>query len=327
MTWLGELTRSGSALRCRPVRCGEGTLEVLIFLAVIAVLIVLPSLRICNEWERKIVLRIGRFAGVRGPGVFLLVPWIERTPFTVDLRTMTSSFTAEQTLTRDNVPVNVDTIIFWRVIDPARAVLEVANYATAVMGAAQAALRDIIGQNDLSRVLGERSALDVAITESLDAQTEPWGIKVSSVRMRDIKIPDMLQDAMSRVAQAERERQSRVILGDSEVMVAQRFADAGSVYEHNPMALHLRGMNMLYEVMRTGAGTSVVIVPASAVESMTFGGISGITALARETAITAGQRPEGQQPTAVSPPPSTAPPEQHYEPPTFPTEPGPEPRI
>ncbi len=301
-------------------------MEILIILAVIALLIVLPSLRICSEWERKIVLRIGRFAGVRGPGVFLLLPWIERTPFTVDLRTMTSSFTAEQTLTRDNVPVNVDTIIFWRVIDPARAVLEVANYASAVMGAAQAALRDIIGQNDLSRVLGERAALDVAITETLDAQTEPWGIKVSSVRMRDIKIPDMLQDAMSRVAQAERERQARVILGDSEVMVAQRFAEAGNVYENNPMALHLRGMNMLYEVMRTGTGTSTVIVPSSAVESMTFGGLSGITALARESTITAGQQPPTSRPP-VNPPRSTPPPEQHYEPPTFPTGQGPEPTI
>src|SRR5687768_11165586 len=160
-------------------------MEPLIFLVVLVLLIAIPSLRVCNEWERKIVLRIGRFAGVRGPGIFLLLPYIERTPFTIDLRTVTSSFTAEQTLTKDNVPVNVDTIIFWRVIDPARAVLEVANYATAVMGAAQAALRDIIGQNDLSRVLGERAALDEAMTESLDAQTEPWGIKVSSVRMRD----------------------------------------------------------------------------------------------------------------------------------------------
>jgi len=299
-------------------------LEILIFLAVVAVLIVLPSLRICSEWERKIVLRIGRFAGVRGPGVFLLLPWIERTPFTVDLRTMTSSFTAEQTLTKDNVPVNVDTILFWRVIDPARAVLEVANYSTAVMGAAQAALRDIIGQNDLSRVLGERAALDLAMTETLDAQTEPWGIKVSSVRMRDIKIPDILQDAMSRVAQAERERQARVILGESEVMVAQRFAEAGSMYANNPMALHLRGMNMLYEVMRTG-GTATVIVPSTAVESMSFGGISGVTALAQQMQHTGGL-PASGAPAAASPtPPSPPPPssQEHYEPPTFPSGPGP----
>jgi regulator of protease activity HflC (stomatin/prohibitin superfamily) len=296
--------------------------ELLIVLAVLVLGVLLPSLRVCNEWERKIVLRIGRFAGVRGPGVFLLLPWIERTPFTVDLRTVTSSFTAEQTLTKDNVPVNVDTIIFWRVVDPARAVLEVANYATAVMGAAQAALRDIIGQNDLSRVLGERAALDMAITETLDAQTEPWGIKVSSVRMRDIKIPDMLQDAMSRVAQAERERQARVILGDSEVMVAQRFADAGAVYENNPMALHLRGMNMLYEVMRTG-GATTVIVPSTAVESMNFGGVTGITALAQENAIASGQAPgPGGAPTPPRPQAPLPPPPPPFPEPPFGQEPG-----
>ncbi len=254
---------------------------------VVLLLIILPSLRMCSEWERKVVLRLGRFAGVRGPGIFLLLPWIERTPFTIDLRTMTSSFTAEQTLTRDNVPVNVDTILFWRVIDPGRAVLQVADYVSAVMGVAQTALRDIIGQNDLSRVLSERASIDASMTEVMDAQTESWGIKVSSVQMRDIKIPDVLQDAMSRVAQADRERQARIILGDSEVAVAQRFADAGIVYDQNPMALHLRGMNMLYEVMKTG-GTATVIVPSTAVESMSFGGMAGITALARGLAPTGG---------------------------------------
>jgi regulator of protease activity HflC (stomatin/prohibitin superfamily) len=278
----------------------------IIVIVALFLLVLLPMVRICSEWERKIVLRLGRFAGVRGPGVFFLVPWIEQTPFTVDLRTVTSSFTADQTLTKDNVPVNVDTIIFWRVMDPARAVLEVANYSTAVLGAAQAALRDIIGQSDLSKVLGERSALDLALTDILDSQTEPWGIKVSSVRIRDIKIPGELQDAMSRVAQADRERQARVILGDSEVLVAQRFADAGSVYENNPMALHLRGMNMLYEVMRTG-GTSTVIVPSTAVETMNFGGITGITALARETEISMGQASGAERPRPIAPPPPPLP--------------------
>ena len=267
----------------------EGVLAVVFILA----LIIIPSLRMCSEWERKVVLRLGRFTGIRGPGVFLLLPWIERTPFTLDLRTITSSFTAEQTLTRDNVPVNVDTIIFWRVLDPARAVLAVTDYTSAVMGAAQTALRDIIGQNDLARVLGERAALDVAMTEMLDSQTEPWGVKVSSVRMRDIKIPDILQDAMSRVAQADRERQARVILGDSEVQVAQRFADAGAVYANNPIALHLRGMNMLYEVMKTG-GTATVIVPSSAVESMNFGGLTGVTALSHDIAPPAVLPPAAQ---------------------------------
>jgi regulator of protease activity HflC (stomatin/prohibitin superfamily) len=283
----------------------------LIGLLVVVLLIVVPSLRICSEWERKVVLRLGRFGGVRGPGVFFLLPWIERTPFTVDLRTVTSSFTAEQTLTKDNVPVNVDTILFWRVMDPARAVLQVENYTAAVMGAAQTALRDIIGQNDLNRVLSDRAALDIAMTENLDRQTEPWGVKVSSVQMRDIKIPDVLQDAMSRVAQADRERQARVILGDSEVAVAQRFADAGAVYDNNPMALHLRGMNMLYEVMKAG-GTATVIVPSTAVESMSFGGVSGITALARE--VTQVERQEANRGTPPTTPPSINPPDMETPP-------------
>jgi regulator of protease activity HflC (stomatin/prohibitin superfamily) len=253
----------------------------IVVIVVLIIIVLMSSLRQCSEWQRKVVLRLGRFSGVRGPGIFFLLPFVERTPFTIDLRTVTSGFKAEQTLTRDNVPVNVDTILFWRVIDPSLAVLQVVDYTSAVMGAAQTALRDIIGRTDLAQVLSDRTALDTAMTETLDHQTEPWGVKVLSVQMRDIKIPDVLQDAMSRVAQAERERQARMILGDSEVAVAQRFSEAGKVYDTNPMALHLRGMNMLYEVMKAG-GTSTVIVPSSAVESMTFGGLSGLTALAKE---------------------------------------------
>lgn len=272
-----------------------------IFILFVIFFVILPSLRICSEWERKVVLRLGRFAGVRGPGVFLLLPYIERTPFTIDMRVVTSNFIAEQTLTRDNVPVSVDTVVFWRVVDPAKAVLEITNYPDAVQGAAQSALRDIIGRSDLSQVLSHRAELDAAMTQTLDVQTEPWGIKVDSVRMRDIKIPDLLQDAMSRVAQAERERQARIILGESEVAVAQRFADAGRLYEQNPMALHLRGMNMLYEVMKAG-GSSTVIVPSSAVESMSLGGVSGITALAKEAALATAAATGGAVPTPPSPP-------------------------
>ncbi|HZS01341.1 MAG TPA: SPFH domain-containing protein [Chloroflexota bacterium] len=253
---------------------------VVIFLIVVAIIIVTASLRICSEWERKVVLRLGRFAGVRGPGIFFLLPFVERTPFTVDLRTVTSSFTAEQTLTRDNVPVNVDTIIYWRVVDPGRAVLQVEDYRAAVLGAAQTALRDIIGRSNLSQVLSERTAIDEELTRVLDAQTEPWGVKATAVLMRDIKIPDALQDAMSRVAQAERERDARVILGESERLIAERFAEAGLVYHDNPMALHLRGMNMLYETMRQNPG-SIVIIPSSAVESMALGGMTGLTAMAQ----------------------------------------------
>jgi regulator of protease activity HflC (stomatin/prohibitin superfamily) len=251
----------------------------LIFLLVVIFVFCTYCLRICSEWERRIVLRLGRFAGVRGPGLFFLLPLIETTPYTIDLRTVTSSIKAEQTLTRDNVPVNVDTVIYWKVIDPKSAVLEVANYADAVLGAAQTALRDIIGRSDLATVLSDRAGLDTSMTKVLDAQTEPWGVKVISVQMRDIQIPAALQDAMSRVAQASRESQARILLGDSEIAIAQRFADAGKVYEQNSMAVHLRGMNMLYEVMKAG-GTSTVIVPSSAVQSMSFGGLAGITALA-----------------------------------------------
>ena len=250
------------------------------FLFFLILATVFASLRICNEWERKVVLRLGRFAGVRGPGIFFLMPYLETTPFTIDMRMITSSFTAEQTLTRDNVPVNVDTVIYWRVVNAQKAVLEVADYASAVTAAAQTALRDSIGRTNLTEVLSERTSLDAAMTQTLDQQTEPWGIKVQSVQMRDIKIPDSLQDAMSRVAQADRERQARLLLGQSEVDIAKRFAEAGSLYTENPMALHLRGMNMLYEVMKQ-SGTQTVIVPSAAVESMNFGSIAGITAMAR----------------------------------------------
>ncbi len=279
-----------------------GAIAVLI---VIALVVLFSSLRMCSEWQRKVVLRLGRFTGVRGPGIFFLLPFAEQTPYTIDLRTVTSSFTAEQTLTKDNVPVNVDTIVFWRVIDPAKAVLQVQNYTAAVLGSAQTSLRDVIGKSDLAQVLSQRQDLDTAMTDSLDAQTEPWGIKVLSVQMRDIKIPDMLQEAMSRVAQADRERQARLVLGDSEVQIAQRFADAGHIYDTNPMGLHLRGMNMLYEVMK-GGNSSTVIVPSSAVESMTFGSMAGLTALAKEqqaAAIAAAPSPVIAVAPAPTPPP------------------------
>ncbi|MGN6701330.1 MAG: slipin family protein [Thermomicrobiales bacterium] len=265
---------------------GNGIAAGLFLLGLIVIFILIlifSTIRICSEWQRKVVLRLGRFAGVRGPGIFFLLPFIEQTPFTIDMRTVTNSYTAEQTLTRDNVPVNVDIVVFWQVVEPASAVLRVENYAAAVGGAAQTALRDSIGRSDLSQVLSDRAGLDAAMTHALDAQTEPWGIKVQSVQIRDIQIPAVLPEAMRRVAQSERERQSRLVLGESEVQVAERFAHAGDLYHDNPMALHLRGMNMLYEVMKAG-GTNVVIVPSGAVESMSFGNISGVTALAQEAA-------------------------------------------
>jgi regulator of protease activity HflC (stomatin/prohibitin superfamily) len=254
-----------------------GWVPTVIVLAIV-VIIILASLRMCSEWERKVVLRLGRYTGVRGPGIFFLLPFVETTPFTIDTRVATSQFSAESTLTRDGASVTVDAIMYWRVVDAGLAAIRVADYTSAVMGAAQGALRDIIGRNDLSTLLSQRHELDLQLTLILDEQTEPWGIKVQSVQLRDIKVPANLQDALSRMAQAERERQARVILGESEVQVAQQFAQAGDLYRQHPTALHLRGMNMLYETMRSGL-SSVIVVPSSALESMNLGAIGGLNAL------------------------------------------------
>jgi len=280
----------------------ESLLPTIIVLVLIVVTI-LASLRMCSEWERKVVLRLGRYTGVRGPGIFFLLPYIETTPFTIDTRVATSQFTAESTLTKDGASVSVDSIMYWRVIDAGLAAIKVANYTQAVMGAAQGALRDIIGRNDLSTLLSQRRELDEQLTVILDEQTEPWGIKVQSVQLRDIKVPDNLQDALSRMAQAERERQARVILGESEVQVAQKFAEAGELYREHPTALHLRGMNMLYETMRSGVA-SVIVVPSSALESMNLGAIGGLAALARATDGQKAPTPPNAA-TPTPPPPTT----------------------
>jgi regulator of protease activity HflC (stomatin/prohibitin superfamily) len=250
----------------------------ILIVAIVIVITILSSLRICSEWERKVVLRLGRFGGVRGPGIFFLLPYVETTPFTIDMRVVTTPFQAEQTLTKDGASVTVDAIMYWRIVDAGRASIQVANYVQAVMGAAAGGLRDIIGRNDLSTVLSQRRELDEQLTYILDEQTEPWGIKVQSVQLRDIKVPDNLQDALSRMAQAEREKQARVILGESEILVAKQFAEAGEQYRMHPTALHLRGMNMLYETMRSGVA-SVIVVPSSALETMNLGAIGGISAL------------------------------------------------
>jgi regulator of protease activity HflC (stomatin/prohibitin superfamily) len=247
----------------------------LIVLVVLIIIVVLASLRLCNEWQRKVVLRLGRYTGVRGPGVFLLLPFVERTPFTIDMRVTTSTFKAEQTLTNDGASVTVDAILYWRVVDAGRAAIQVSNYAGAVLGAAQGALRDIIGRNDLATLLSQRRELDDQLTQILDEQTEPWGIKVQSVQLLDIKVPDSLQDALSRMAQAERERQARIVLGQSEQAIAQLFSEAAEIYRADPTALHLRGMNMLYETMRSGLAT-VIVVPSSAVDSMNLGALGGL---------------------------------------------------
>jgi len=277
-----------------------GTIGALI-IALLVIVTILSSLRICSEWERKVVLRLGRFGGVRGPGIFFLLPYIERTPFTIDTRVVTTPFQAEQTLTKDGASVTVDAIMYWRIVDAGRAAIQVANYTQAVMGAAAGGLRDIIGRNDLSTVLSQRRELDEQLTLILDEQTEPWGIKVQSVQLRDIKVPETLQDALSRMAQAERERQARVILGESEIQVAQQFAQAGELYREHPTALHLRGMNMLYETMRAGVG-SVIVVPSSALDSMNLGVIGGLQSLAAQSQ--AAQPADGRR---QPPPPPASP--------------------
>jgi len=256
----------------------------------IVVVTILASLRMCSEWERKVVLRLGRYTGVRGPGIFFLLPFVETTPFTVDTRVVTSQFSAESTLTKDGASVTVDAIMYWRVVDAGLAAIRVANYTDAVMGAAQGALRDIIGRNDLSTLLSQRHELDLQLTMILDEQTEPWGIKVQSVQLRDIKVPANLQDALSRMAQAERERQARLILGESEVQVARQFSQAGDLYREHPTALHLRGMNMLYETMRSGHA-SLIVVPSSALESMNLGAIGGLSALQKRAEDNANSTP------------------------------------
>ena len=279
-----------------------GVIGTIIVIALILI-VVFASLRICQEWERKVVLRLGNFTGVRGPGVFFLLPFLEQTPYTVDMRVVTNAFKAEQTLTKDGASVAVDAVVYYRVLDAGRAVIRVNNYIAAVMGAAQGALRDTIGRNDLATLLSQRRELDEQLTVILDEQTEPWGIKVESVQLQDIKVPDSLQDAMSRMAQAERERQARVILGESELSVARMFQEAGDVYQQNPTALHLRGMNMLYETMRNGTG-SIIVVPSSALDSMNLGLVGGLGALVRETK--ADSQPKGPADGSVSPPLGTS---------------------
>jgi regulator of protease activity HflC (stomatin/prohibitin superfamily) len=249
-----------------------------IILIVLAV-IVFASLKMARQWEKAVILRAGKFTAVKGPGLFGIIPILDNITAWVDTRIRTTQFVAEQTLTKDTVPVDVDAIIFWVVTDVRRAALEVANYGAAVAWAAQTSLREMIGAADLATLLSNRQAADEQLRKTIDAKTTDWGISVRSVEIRDVKIPVALQDAMSRQAQAERERQARVILGSAEAEIAQKFVQAAETYANNPVALHLRGMNMLYEAVKERGST--IIVPSSAVESMNLGGLAGITSLAR----------------------------------------------
>ncbi|MBV9868519.1 MAG: slipin family protein [Abitibacteriaceae bacterium] len=227
------------------------------------------AIRMVAQWQRAIVLSFGKFAGIRGPGLFLITPLVQTVSSVIDLRTITSTFKAEQTITADTVPVDVDAVLFWRVTDPEKAALEVAAYDQAVGWAAQTALRDVIGRSTLADILSGRERIDAVLREIIDQRTAPWGVRVESVEIRDVKIPAALQDAMSRQAQAERERQARIILGESETQIAAKFMEAAAMYETSPTALHLRAMNMLYEGMKDKG--SLIIVPSSALETMNLG--------------------------------------------------------
>jgi len=242
-------------------------------------LFALFSIKVARQWERAVVLRFGRFVGLRGPGVFAIVPIVDTVSHLIDQRVRVTDVSAESALTRDTVPVDVDAIVFWTVWDATKSVLEVADYMDAVTMSAQTALREAIGRHQLAEMITEREQLGRELQKILDEKTNPWGITVHSVEIRDVKIPQALEDAMSRQAQAERERQARIILGTAETEIAERFVRAGDAYADKPLALHLRAMNMLYEAIKEKG--SMVIVPSSAVETMGLGGLTGVTALGR----------------------------------------------
>jgi regulator of protease activity HflC (stomatin/prohibitin superfamily) len=261
----------GTALTERPAYVIAGSLVGLYLLF---------AIKVVRQWEKAIKLRFGRYVGLLGPGVFMIVPVIETLSQIVDQRVRVANVSAETTLTRDTVPVNVDAIVFWMVWNAEKAILEVENYNDAISMSAQTALRESIGRHDLHQALADREMLGQELQKILDEKTTPWGITVQSVEIRDVQIPPALQDAMSREAQAERERRARVILGTAETEIADKFASAAATYKDDPVALHLRAMNMLYEAIKERG--SMVIVPSSAVETMGLGGSLAAIALANK---------------------------------------------
>jgi regulator of protease activity HflC (stomatin/prohibitin superfamily) len=246
----------------------------------LAGVVLMQAPRIAKQWERAVVLRLGRFVGLRGPGLFWIMPFVDTVSSWIDQRTITTSFAAEQTLTSDTVPVNVDAVLFWMVHDAQKAALEVQDYAQAVSWAAQTALRDIIGRTTLTDLLRGRERIESELQQLIDQRSNPWGVTVSSVEMRDVVIPGALQDAMSREAQAAREKAARIILGQAEMEIAKSFQEAAKSYQDNPVALHLRAMNMLYEGLKEKG--ALMLIPSSAVESMGMGGLMGAAALQQQ---------------------------------------------
>jgi regulator of protease activity HflC (stomatin/prohibitin superfamily) len=240
----------------------------------------LLALKVASQWEKAVVLRLGKFHKLAGPGFFWVIPIIDTLANWIDHRVMVTPFSAEKTLTKDTVPVDVDAVLFWVIWDAEKAALEVADYKAAIAWAAQTALREIIGQSVLADILIGRAKMDADLQKIIDERTTPWGITVQSVEIRDVIIPPDLEDSMSRQAQAERERQARVILGESEKQIAASFSEASQAYINNPTALHLRAMNMLFEGLKEKG--ALVIVPSSAVDTMNLGGLSGMVSLAQQ---------------------------------------------
>lgn len=253
------------------------TSTIIMVSAFVVALLISLAIKIANPWERGVVLRLGRFQSLRGPGLFFIIPILDTIPYWIDTRVITTSFKAEKTLTKDTVPVDVVAVLFWKVLDPKKAALEVADYMGAISWASQTALRDVIGKTMLSDMLEGREKISGILQKIIDERTEPWGINVNSVEIKDVLIPGALENAMSMQAQAERERQARVILGDSEKQVAEKFGEAALTYADNPVALHLRAMNMLYEGLKQNS--TIVIVPSSAIDTMQLGSMAGLTAL------------------------------------------------
>src|SRR5665647_798160 len=255
------------------------SMSILIIFLLLASLVA-SSTKVANQWNKAVVLRLGKFNALKGPGIFFIIPIIDYIPYWIDTRVISTSFKAEKTLTKDTVPVDVDAVLFWKVVDPQKASMDVADYYSAISWASQTALRDVIGKTMLADMLEGRDKISSMLQTIIDERTEPWGVNVISVEVKDVLIPQGLEAAMSMQAQAERERQARVILGDSERQIASMFGDASKTYADNPTAFHLRAMNMLYEGLKTNS--TIVVVPSTAVETMQLGGLMSTVALTKE---------------------------------------------
>jgi regulator of protease activity HflC (stomatin/prohibitin superfamily) len=296
----------GAALAYARFRIGANVEAGVIGVAAFVIALVISSaIQVADQWDRAVILRLGKFRSLKGPGLFFIIPVLDAIPYWIDTRVITTGFKAEKTLTKDTVPVDVDAVLFWKVLDPKKAALDVADYQSAISWASQTALRDVIGKTMLSDMLEGRDKISSLLQKIIDERTEPWGINVISVEVKDVLIPTGLENAMSMQAQAERERQARVILGDAERQIAEKFAEAGKAYEHNPVAFHLRAMNMLYEGLKENS--TIVIVPSTAVESMQLGGLAGMTAL---TMGLGQDRADGKTPAKKLPATETPPPRE-----------------